>query len=447
MRNESYILDSKIKLNTILLFVFRVLSIGIAFLLVPLFIDYLDVKLYGVWLTILSVTMWINYFDIGIGNGLRNKLTESLVKGDMERAKFFVSSAYVMLTFISIFAFVIFLLISMLGNWSAIFNVEDKYNAELHSVMILVMGSVLISFILSLNNHVAYANQEAAFSGFREFVFQLSLLMGVLVLLTTSKHGGLFNLAVVYMLATVGSNIILTFYLYSKHRNLFPSLKYFSSNYIKPLMSLGVQFFVIQIAALIIFATDNMIITHILGPSEVATYNIIYRLFTPILFVHTILITPLWSAFTESYINNDLNWIRKTFKKLNIYTLLLTLFIVAIALSAKPIIFLWLKDLSFYSAPLVTAMAIYAFIIMWNNNYAYFLNGINKLKLQLCTAVVGGAINIPVSIFLAVNMGLGSAGVALGSIISLSLFAVAGPLQSVHILKMREVIKHDQTIS
>jgi O-antigen/teichoic acid export membrane protein len=293
--NDSRGLDRKIKLNTTLLFAFRVFSIGIGFLLVPLLIDYLDVQLYGVWLTILSVTMWINYFDIGIGNGLRNKLTESLVEGNIERAKSLVSTAYVMLTFISISAFVIFLLISGLGSWSRIFNVD-------------------VNFILSLNNHVAYANQEASFSGLWGIISQSFLLMGVLALLTTSKHGGLFSLAVIYALSTVGSNVMLTFYLFRKHRNLIPSPKYFSLNHIKPLMALGTQFFVIQIAALTIFATDNMIIIHVLGPSEVTTYNVIYRLFTPILFVHTILITPLWSAFTESYANNNLKWIKSRLK-------------------------------------------------------------------------------------------------------------------------------------
>jgi len=446
--NDSLILDKKIKFNTALLFIFRAISIGISFILVPLLIGYLDIKLYGIWLTILSVTMWINYFDIGIGNGLRNKLTESLTKNNIEEAKTIISTAYIMVTFISIFAFVIFLLIPMFVSWSKIFNIEEGYNAELHSVMLLIISAVLVNFIFSLNNHVAYANQMASFPGFRQVIFQFSLLIGVLIILSTSKHGSLFNLAVIYTLSTVGSNLILTFILFNKYKNLIPSPKYFSLSHIKPLMSLGVQFFIIQIAALIIFATDNMIITHILGPSEVTNYNVIHKLFTPVLFVHTILITPLWSGFTESFANNNFIWIKSTFRKLNLYTLLLAFVIVILALFAKPIIFLWLKDLSFYSFPLVSVMALYTFIMIWNNNYAYFLNGISKLRLQLYTAVIGSAINIPISIFLARNLGLGSPGVALGSIISLSLFAIVGPLQSANILKYKmKAINYDQSIS
>jgi O-antigen/teichoic acid export membrane protein len=433
--DNGHILDEKIKLSSSLLLIIRLVSIAITFFLVPLLIDYLDRELYGVWITILSVTMWINYFDIGVGNGLRNKLTETLVEGNHELAKSLVSTAYVMLIFISISAFVMFLLISMLGNWSRVFNIEAAYNAELQLVMLVVVGSVIINFMLSLNNHVAYAKQNASFPALRELIFQLFLLIGVLSILTTSKHDGLFSLALIYMVSTVGSNIIATLYIFNKYRGLIPSLKYFSLKHVKPLMSLGGQFFLIQIAALIIFATDNMIITHVLMPSEVTNYNIIYRLFTPILFVHTILITPFWSAFTESYANGNREWIKSKLNKLNKYTLFLSFLIIILALFAKPIILLWLKDSSFYNPLLVVVMALYTFIMIWNNNYSYFLNGISKLRLQLYTAVIGGIINIPISIFLAQNVGLGSSGVALGSVISLSLFAIVGPLQSAHILK------------
>lgn len=41
-------------------------------------------------------------FDIGIGNGLRNCLTRELVRGDKNRVKTYISSAYIMITVIAI---------------------------------------------------------------------------------------------------------------------------------------------------------------------------------------------------------------------------------------------------------------------------------------------------------------------------------------------------------
>ena len=45
----------------------------ISLLLVPLTIDYLNPTQYGIWITLMSVIAWFNFFDIGLGNGLRNK--------------------------------------------------------------------------------------------------------------------------------------------------------------------------------------------------------------------------------------------------------------------------------------------------------------------------------------------------------------------------------------
>jgi O-antigen/teichoic acid export membrane protein len=53
-------------------FVIKGASILLSLLLVPLTLDYLNPYEYGIWLTLSSVLMWINYFDIGLGNGLRN---------------------------------------------------------------------------------------------------------------------------------------------------------------------------------------------------------------------------------------------------------------------------------------------------------------------------------------------------------------------------------------
>ena len=414
---------------------FRITSLGISFLLVALLIAYINTKLFGVWLTILSLITFIDYLDIGMGMGLRNKLTESLVKGKIEHSKSLVSTTYGVLILISAFAFFIFLLISKMVNWSLVFNVEKIYNEELQLVMIIVMIPVFINFIFSLNNHVAYANQESSFPGFKELLFQSFFFIGGITAFFMSKNGNLFNLAIIYMISLVGSNLISSFYVFYRHRSLIPSPKFFRIKEVRGLISLSFQFFIIQIAALIIFTTDNLVITHVLGPNEVTNYNVIYKLFLPIALIHAMIITPLWSAFTESYEKSDFIWINRTFKKLFLYLVLFSLAIIVLVFSSKYIILLWLNDLSFYQVPLIIVMGILVFIMIWNNNYAYFLNGVSKLKIQLLTAIIGGFINIPISIFLAERTG--SIGVALGSIISLSLFAIAGPLHVVYVLRNR----------
>ena len=66
-------------------------------MMVPLTLHCLGIYQNGVWLTISSVLVWIDYMDIGLGNGLRNKLAMHMAHGDTEEARCVVSSTMVML--------------------------------------------------------------------------------------------------------------------------------------------------------------------------------------------------------------------------------------------------------------------------------------------------------------------------------------------------------------
>jgi Na+-driven multidrug efflux pump len=80
-------------------------------------------------------------------------------------------------------------------------------------------------------------------------------------------------------------------------------------------------------------------------------------------------------------------------------------------------------------------MAIFIIISIWNNNYALFVNGIGKIKLQMYTAIIAGIINIPISVYFAKSLHYGSGGVILGTVVSLSIFAIVGPIQTYFLLK------------
>ncbi|MBC7451263.1 MAG: hypothetical protein H7259_07215, partial [Cytophagales bacterium] len=71
----------KAKKNIAFSFIIKGLNIGIGFVLLPLTMHYVNDTKYGVWLTLSSIIGWLGFFDIGFGNGLRNKLAEAIAKG------------------------------------------------------------------------------------------------------------------------------------------------------------------------------------------------------------------------------------------------------------------------------------------------------------------------------------------------------------------------------
>src|SRR3954452_14962188 len=118
--------SKKIAINIVLSFLVKGLNIIIGLLLIPLCIDYVSPVQYGIWLTLSSIIGWMDFFDIGLGNGLRNKLAQLLASNETSEAKKYVSSTYASLVTISIILFGLFGLINPFINWKYIVNVPNN---------------------------------------------------------------------------------------------------------------------------------------------------------------------------------------------------------------------------------------------------------------------------------------------------------------------------------
>ena len=110
--------------------------------------------------------------------------------------------------------------------------------------------------------------------------------------------------------------------------------------------------------------------------------------------------------------------------------------VVVMGLLAKPVIRMWIGREVNVSYPLIVTIGIFVLVSTWNNIYAMFVNGIGDIKIQLYTAVVAMFLNIPLSIIFVKYLGFGLSGVVLGTIVSLSLAAVALPIQVNRIMRL-----------
>jgi O-antigen/teichoic acid export membrane protein len=202
----------------------------------------------------------------------------------------------------------------------------------------------------------------------------------------------------------------------------------------RPLLSVGLQFFTIQLAVLVIFTSDKMLITQLLGPQFVTQYEIVFKLFSVVTIAHALVTAPLWSAYTEAYHKGDFPWIRHMFRKQLVVYIGAILTSIILGLLAKPIIAIWVGPEVVVSYSLIVAIGVFVLISMWNNTYAMFVNGIGDIKTQLYTAIVAMFLNIPLSIFLVKYLGFGLSGIVMATIFSLLFAAIALPIQVRRIL-------------
>jgi len=415
-------------------FVFKGLAIIASFLSIPLMIKYLGVEHYGVWSTLLSIVSWIVLFDIGIGNGLRNKISESLAQGNKEEVHRYISTAYMILGVIATMLIVSFLLVSEYIPWQKVFNIISISNQDLQSVVNTTVIFLFLNFWISLINQVFNGFQKTSLVVFNQFLSNTFSLLAVFILYNFYEPS-LIKLAFFYGISLLLSSLILSFWFYKNNTEFIPRLRAFGLNYTKSITSLGLKFFIIQIAAIVIFTTDKILITQLFGPEYVASYDVVFKLFSVITVVHGILMAPLWSAYSDAYHNGDIEWIKKTIKnQLKIYLLIIVATILLVFLS-KPIINIWIGNNFAVDNMLIVSMALFVLISTWNNIFAFFLNATNQLNVQINTSTIAIFVNIPLSIFLVKYFNVGIYGIVIGTNVSLLLFSIFGSLQTFNIIK------------
>jgi O-antigen/teichoic acid export membrane protein len=385
-------------------------------------------------MTILSVLSWIGFFDIGLGNGMKNNVTEALSLNNKSLVKSYSSTTYILMSVVAAFIFLLVLMAIPFLNCNTIFNTMSIPGLELKIVFVLAVLFFLLNFVLSLITQLLSAYQRTSLVALIQLISNALALIMIYLLMKT-KHVSLIALSIAYGSSLVVANVIIGHYFFKDNPEAMPSVKGRDFSVMNKVISLGMQFFVIQIVCLVIFTTDNFIITQIFGPSEVTSYNIVYKLFSIFTIGYGIIAAPLWSAYTEAYTKGDFKWIRHILTKLNIMMIPLCVAVALVAYFAKDIIRLWIGKNYYGNNVLIIFMAIFIIISIWNNNYALFVNGIGKIKLQMYTAIIAGIINIPISVYFAKSLHYGSGGVILGTVVSLSIFAIVGPIQTYFLLK------------
>lgn len=411
--------------------VYKVVGMAASFLAIPLMIHYLGQEQFGVWSTLLTIMSWIVFFDLGIGNGLRNKVAEALAKNERAEAASYIASGYSLIGLIALVLWVLVTVASFFVPWQTIFNTQAIPEATLRLTVQIAAFFIVLNFWIGLIGALLGAVQKTSLTALGQLISNVLALMLVFVL-TKTTEASISNLAFVYGISLVIANVLLSLGFYQQHPELRPKF-YLDKQHVRPLFSVGLQFFTIQIAVLVIFTTDKMLITQLFGPQYVTQYDVVFKLFSVITIAHALITAPLWSAYTDAYHRSDFPWIKRMLhKQIMIYGGIVTA-VVAMVFMARPIIKLWIGPGLEVSLPLVITLGLFVLISTWNNVYAMFINGIGQIKAQLYTAVIAMLLNIPLALLFTKYFGFGLSGVVLATCVSLLFAAVILPIQ-VHLI-------------
>jgi O-antigen/teichoic acid export membrane protein len=415
--------------HILLSFFFRASGILISLLLVPLSINYLGVENYGVWLTIASVISWLTFFDIGLGHGLRNKFAEAFANDDKQLAREYVSSAYFSMIIISTSIIIISIIINLFVDWSRVFNTQAQLKTDINILVPIILMFFSLQLIAKLITAIYFGAQKHSVQNQILFIGQLFSLLTVFLLLNSTISSLLYfgiALSFIPLFVLVIYNIIAFKGIFNRYK---PEFSLFSLNRAREVLGIGSKFFVIQLSLLILFSTDNIIISQLFSPADVVPYEIARKYFSLLLHIFLIISTPYWSSFTEAYVKDDINWIKTAVIRLLKIWCLIPLLLIIMYLLSDYFYFIWVGDNVRVPKIMSILMASFVLLSTFNAIFTQFLNGVGKIQLQMYSALFSIVINIPLSIYFAKYTSLGVSGVILATCISLLVYVVLRPIQ------------------
>ena len=405
--------------NSFLSLFLKGISIVVSFILVPISLQAVGKKQYGIILTITSVINWIAFFDIGMGNGLRTKLGKCIAENDRVLGRKYVSTAYFYIASIFLGILVLYTIAHPFINWYDTLNINGVDVPGLNSCMYFLIALFIVRFILQLIGVILLADQQ---SYLNDVIMPVSNLL-TLGLIYFFYHAGIANFYLITFSICAAPVLVFVGYTYvlfrGRYKWLRPSFKMVDHGLRKDLLSLGAKFFFVQIAALIMFSSSNFIIAKLFSMEEVTLFNIGSRYYGVSLMLFGIILTPLWGAFTNAWYQGDKNWIASMIRKMVFLNMGLLILGFVMLTYYEPISKWWLSETISLTPVFAITLILYNFHAAFNNILSYFLNAIGKVNIQLYSAICGGIITVPATIFLFRNTQLGLASICVANMMSL----------------------------
>ena len=423
----------KAKKNIAVSFIVKGISILIMLIMVPLLINQLNTEKYGVWVTFATFITWFTFFDIGLGNGLKNILATKLANNDISGAKRAISTAYICISILSFGLISGFLLLNNFIEWDNLLNAPDSMRNELYFLSYFIVISFFLQLIFRLIASIFDSIQMPAISGAIVALGNILSLLFIILIILISDSNSLLVFGIALTLSPVLALLAGTIYFFNfKHPELFPSCKSFDPSMVKELFGLGGKFFLIQITSIVLYQTNSFIIAHVVGIDSVTIFDTGYKYAGIFQMAFTIILSPIWVASADAYAKQNIDWIYRAISKLNKILILIVFASVIQLLVSKQVFWFWVGNKVKIDYSITFLLLFYFVISMKGGIYCMVLNGIGKIKMQFILNFVEALIHIPLAIILGKHFGI--IGVVISMCFVVSLNAIWMPWQCKAIL-------------
>lgn len=395
----------------------RVTSVVVGMFSLPMAVRYLGAERYGVWATITTTVVWINLLDLGIASTLSNAISRAYARADKRAAAVAVSNALFVSCAVALGGGVLLAACLRFVDWTLFFNLRSTPAAR---EIQRTIGTAGLLMLVGLPANLVHK----LLAGYQEVHISNAIVCAGLLCSVAGLACGIAahaSMPLLFLMSTgfitAGSATGLLVVVLAKKPWLRPRIKLLRTRAMGELLASGFSFFVIQIAAVVVFSSDNLVVSHYLGAAEVTPYSVAWRLVGAGAVLQSLVFPALWPAYAEAHARGELAWIRRTFAwvmkttvAMNVaYALLLVGF-------GRGLIRWWAGAAAVPSQQLLGAMAVWSVISGCMTVESCLLGALNRTRLQAVLSIVAAAVNLGISMLLVTR--IGALGVILGTILS-----------------------------
>ena len=421
----------------------RVLSSGLTLVSLPLAVRYLGAERYGVWATVATTAVWINLLDLGIANTLTNHISRAYALDDKRSAARYFTNALLLTCAVAISVGISLAWLLPRIDWLRLFNISGNLSAvEIRDTVAIACALTLLALPCNLVSKLLAGYQELHRNNYAVAIGSLANLGGLALgvalrvsmpVLFLMSAGGLTLATVMNLILVVGR----------QKPWLLPRASLLDRPAMSELLSSGSPFFLIQVAAVVVFSSDNLIVSHYLGASAVTPYSVTWRVVGLGAVLQSLIFPALWPAYAEAYARHDFSWIRRTFALTMKGTLALNLLCVAVLLLfGRSLIRMWAGPAAVPTHALLLAMGIWAVVNGFMSVESCLLAALNRTRVQAALSIAAAAVNIALS--LALVRHIGALGVIGGTILSYLIVLVIPQSLIVRTVWQRELAEEEQ---
>ncbi|HEX5282529.1 MAG TPA: lipopolysaccharide biosynthesis protein [Bryocella sp.] len=394
---------------------------------IPIAFRYLGAESFGLWMTISTTLSMLVVLDLGIANSLTNFISEAYARKDREHASVYGATAVALMVGVAAVLGVAAWAIWPSIRWAQLFHLSSASEAlQAEHAVAAATAVFLVGLPAGLAPKILGGYQEVRSAN--AFVAAGSLCNLLFLILLVHLHAGLAALVAASAGALVLANLTCLGWIWCAHKPwLLPRVRHLRYGAARTMLKSGGEFFILQIAGLVVFNSDNLVVVHYLGPVEVSAYSVAWKLTGFAMIAQTLLMPALWPAFSEAFTRGDLGWVRQAFWR----TMWLTMAVatgcaILFVFAGRWLIGVWAGKAAVPTESLILLMCLWVLISTFMGNTATVLVAKGRTKLLAWCSLLAAGLNLALSIYWVQR--IGALGVILGTIVSY--LAVLTPVQT-----------------